>query len=340
MSLEAKTLVLGGAGFIGSQFVRCEEAAGRKVLVYDALTYAGHPENLTGTASGFIRGDIGDGALVAQTLREFQPTWVVNFAAESHVDRSIDSPATFIETNLRGTFTLLNCALAYYRDLDSAKQDSFRYLQVSTDEVYGALGPTGAFTEATPYAPNSPYSASKAGGDHLVRAWHRTYGLPALVTHCSNNYGPRQFPEKLIPHMIFSALAERPLPVYGDGQQVRDWIHVEDHCKGITLALERGKVGESYCFGGAAERANLNVVQTICATLDQMRPRKRGPYKELIAFVTDRLGHDRRYAIDDTKAQRDLGFTRSHSFDQGLVQTIQWYLDNTEWCDSVQKKSK
>jgi dTDP-glucose 4,6-dehydratase len=333
-------LVTGGCGFIGSTFVRQRVERGDAVIVLDALTYAGHEENLQGVGGPgrleLVRGDICDGPLVAGLLARHRIDAVVNFAAESHVDRSIASPSAFIETNIRGVFVLLSASL------DHAKQhDGFRYVQVSTDEVYGSLGPTGRFSETTPMAPNSPYSSSKAAGDLLVRAWHHTYGLPAITTNCSNNYGPRQYPEKLIPTMITNALAGKPLPVYGDGGNVRDWIHVEDHSAGISLALERGRPGETYCFGGDAERNNLQVVRAICAELDALQPRADGrPHADGISFVTDRLGHDRRYAIDDTKAQTELGFARRYAnFEQGLAQTVRWYLDNQAWCDAVTRRA-
>lgn len=340
---KAKTLlVTGAAGFIGSCFVRQRAAAGDRVIVLDALTYAGHRENLEGIPGPgsveLIVGDITDGPKVADLLKSHEVDYFMNFAAESHVDRSISAPSAFIETNIRGTFVLLNAALEYAQTLPETRKRDFRYLQISTDEVYGSLGATGKFSETTSYAPNSPYSASKAAADHLVRAWHHTYGLATITTNCSNNYGPRQFPEKLIPHMINCALNDRPLPVYGDGGNVRDWIHVEDHSRGIWLALTKGTPGETYCFGGNAERNNLDVVRTICRHLDRMRPRKDGkPHESAISFVKDRLGHDRRYAIDDTKAIRELGFTRKYDFESGLKDTIQWYLDNEAWAKAVLK---
>lgn len=335
-------LVTGAAGFIGSTFVELAIAASHKVVVLDALTYAGHKENLQSIISSnefkLIIGNICNGPLVMSLLERFQPDAILNFAAESHVDRSISAPSAFIETNIQGTFTLLNAALEYYKTLSGEKAAGFRYLQVSTDEVYGSLGATGKFSETTPLAPNSPYSASKASADLLVRAWHHTYGLPTLTTNCSNNYGPRQFPEKLIPYMIHCALTGKPLPVYGDGGNIRDWIHVEDHCRGILLALEKGRPGGTYCFGGNAERNNLDVVRTICRELDGLRPRADGKsYETGIQFVTDRLGHDRRYAIDDTLAQRELGFTRKYEFESGLANTVRWYLENQTWCEAVLK---
>ena len=332
-------LVTGGCGFIGSTFVRQRVGKGDAVVVLDALTYAGHIENLDGVDGPgrfeLVRGDICDAALVADLCKRHGFDAIVNFAAESHVDRSISSPGAFIETNIRGVFVLLNAAMEHSRG-----HKEFRFVQVSTDEVYGSLGPTGHFRETTPMAPNSPYSASKASGDLLVRAWHHTYGLATITTNCSNNYGPRQYPEKLIPTMIACALAGKPLPVYGDGGNIRDWIHVEDHCAGISLALEAGKPGETYCFGGNAERNNLQVVRGICAELDRLAPRADGrPHESGITMVADRLGHDRRYAIDDSRAQQELGFSRTYEdFEHGLAQTVRWYLDNQQWCEAVMGK--
>jgi len=332
-------LVTGGCGFIGSTFVRQRVDRGDTVIVLDAMTYAGHEENLHGiTGPGsveLVRGDIGDGVLVSSLFERYKFDAAINFAAESHVDRSITSPSAFIDTNIRGVFVLLTASLDHART-----HHGFRFVQISTDEVYGSLGPTGRFSETTPMAPNSPYSSSKASGDLLVRAWHHTYGLPAITTNCSNNYGPRQYPEKLIPTMITNAVAGKPLPVYGDGGNIRDWIHVEDHCAGISLALERGRCGETYCFGGDAERNNLQVVRAICDELDRWHPRPDGqPHSTGIDFVTDRLGHDRRYAIDDTKARTELGFARTYDrFEQGLAQTVRWYLENQAWCQAVTKK--
>jgi dTDP-glucose 4,6-dehydratase len=329
-------LVTGACGFIGSSFVRQAVNQGYKVIVLDALTYAGHKENLEGVLHELVVGNIQDEALVKNLLKTHSVQGLINFAAESHVDRSITGPSAFIETNIQGTFNLLSCAYEYWKTLDENKKKDFRYVQISTDEVYGSLGSTGKFNETLPYKPNSPYSASKAAADHLVRAWFHTYGLPTITTNCSNNYGPRQFPEKLIPHMIACALESKPLPVYGDGGNVRDWIHVEDHCDGILLALTKGQPGSTYCFGGNAERNNLDVVKTICKELDQLLPRgDHKSYGDLITFVTDRLGHDRRYAIDDTFAQKKLGFKRKYNFENGLKNTIQWYLDNTAWSKAV-----
>jgi dTDP-glucose 4,6-dehydratase len=335
-TISQTLLITGAAGFIGSSFVELLVERGHRAIVLDALTYAGSPRNLEGFrgpgSCELIRGNICDGPLVLELLQKHKPDALLNFAAESHVDRSITTPSAFVETNIRGTFTLLNAALEYH----SKAGKPFTYLQVSTDEVYGSLGPTGKFSETTPYAPNSPYSASKAAADHLVRAWHHTYGLHTVTTNCSNNYGPRQYPEKLIPTMITCALAGKPLPVYGDGGNVRDWIHVRDHCEGIWLALTQGRPGETYCFGGNAERNNLDVVRTICGHLDRLRPRADGkPHASAIQFVKDRLGHDRRYAIDDTKAERELGFKRRHSFESGLADTVKWYLDNEVWIQGI-----
>lgn len=347
-SLSRVLLVTGGCGFIGSCFVRQAVAQGDRVIVLDALTYAGHRENLEQIsgpgAFDLVVGNICDGPLVAHLLKGHPlgaVDSVVHFAAESHVDRSIDSPSSFIQTNIQGTFNLLNASLAYWQALGEEKKKSFRFVHISTDEVFGSLGSEGKFSEMTPMAPNSPYSASKASGDFLVRAWHHTYGLPTITTNCSNNYGPRQFPEKLIPHMIDCALAGRPLPVYGDGGNVRDWIHVEDHCAGVMLALNQGIPGSVYCFGGNSEKNNLDVVKTICHQLDELRPRMDGKsYEASIAFVTDRLGHDLRYAIDDSKAQLELNFKRRYNFEQGLAQTVQWYLDHSDWSAAVLKGVK
>jgi dTDP-glucose 4,6-dehydratase len=306
------------------------------VTVLDALTYAGHRENLEGLACELVVGDIRDGAKVRALLEQIRPDGLVHFAAESHVDRSIEGPAAFLETNVMGTFELLRASREY---LERHQPPAWKYVQVSTDEVYGSLGETGKFSEETPFAPNSPYSASKASADHFVRAWHHTFGFPAVVTHCSNNYGPRQYPEKLIPHMIRCALEGKALPVYGDGQNVRDWIHVDDHCTGVYLALTVGRPGETYCFGGNAEKKNLDLVHILCDHLDRLKPRSDGKsYRTQIAFVKDRLGHDRRYAIDDRKAERELQFTRKHRFESGLEQTIRWYLENERWSQTVLAK--
>jgi len=334
-------LVTGGAGFIGGNFVLDMLAQGGvRVVNLDALTYAGNLDTLASLAGRddhcFVQADIGDRARVEAVLAEHQPDAIVNFAAESHVDRSIDGPAAFVQTNVVGTLNLLECALAYWRGLPIGRQDAFRFLHVSTDEVYGSLGPVGRFTEESPYQPNSPYSASKAASDHLVRAFHHTYGLPVLTTNCSNNYGPFQFPEKLIPLVIQKALAGEPLPVYGDGRNVRDWLYVGDHVAAIRRVLEIGRVGEVYNIGGDAERENIQVVRAICALLDERRPLADGRRREsLIAFVRDRPGHDRRYAIDAAKIRRDLGWRPAESFDSGLARTVDWYLDNQPWVQRV-----
>lgn len=337
MSSNKTILVTGAAGFIGCNFVHLALQKGYRVVGYDALTYAGHEENLEGLGANFklIRGDIRDPETFGTTLAEERPGAVLNFAAESHVDRSIEDPLLFVETNVLGTANLLNLSLEYYNGLVGSEKERFRYLQVSTDEVFGSLGDTGKFSETTPLDPRSPYSASKTGADLLVSAWHHTYKLPTVTTRCSNNYGPFQFPEKLIPHMIHCALAGKPLPVYGKGQNVRDWIHVEDHCAGILLALEKGKPGANYCFGGNAERRNLDLVNDICAILDSLRPKAKGSYKDQISFVTDRLGHDWRYAIDDSLAARELGFRRKHELNGGLRSTVEWYLAHEVWRDRV-----
>jgi dTDP-glucose 4,6-dehydratase len=322
-------LVTGGAGFIGSNFVQSTIAeTGEPVVNLDKLTYAGSLRNLEALRDDkrhiFVKGDICDRALVRDLLKKHEPRAIVHFAAESHVDRSIAGPAPFIDTNVVGTFSLLEEVRHCGREV--------RFVHVSTDEVYGSLGPDDpAFTESTPYAPNSPYAASKAAADHLVRAYHHTYGLPTLTTNCSNNYGPYQFPEKLIPLMIANALAGKPLPVYGDGKNVRDWLYVLDHCEAVRLVLERGRLGEAYNIGGAAERANIDVVKTLCALLDEIQPRKGGSYAELISYVTDRLGHDRRYAMDATKISRELGWRARESFDTGLRKTVRWYVENRAW---------
>ncbi|HWA18423.1 MAG TPA: dTDP-glucose 4,6-dehydratase [Devosia sp.] len=334
-------LVTGGAGFIGSNFVaHLLNAGAGKVVTLDALTYAGNPANLGAFRDDprhvFVKGSILDTKLVAGLLRRHGITTIVNFAAESHVDRSIRGPESFIETNISGTFRLLEVARAYWRDLPPAARDAFRYLQVSTDEVFGALAPDDQrFDESTAFRPNSPYAASKAAADHLVRAWHETYGLPTLTSNCSNNYGPFQFPEKLIPLVIHKALSGEALPVYGDGQQVRDWLHVEDHCRALSRIIERGKPGETYAVGGDSERTNLDVVRSICALLDRHRPLNGRSYAAQIAFVTDRPGHDRRYAIDAGKLKRELGWSPVESFDTGLEKTVLWYLEHGDWVRDV-----
>lgn len=333
-------LVTGGAGFIGGNFVLEAVARGIKVVNLDALTYAGNLDTLASLEGNpnhvFVHGDIGDRELVAQLLVEHRPDAVVNFAAESHVDRSIDGPGAFIQTNVVGTLGLLESVRDYWKGLEGEAKARFRFHHVSTDEVYGTLGATGKFTETTPYAPNSPYSASKAASDHLVRAFHHTYGLPTLTTNCSNNYGPYHFPEKLIPLVIAKALAGEPLPVYGDGKQVRDWLFVSDHCEAIRTVIAKGRVGETYNVGGNAERENIQVVRTICALLDQRRPRADGKsYAEQITFVTDRPGHDRRYAIDAGKLKRELGWEPKHSFEEGIAYTVDWYLAHQDWVNNV-----
>ncbi len=327
-------LVTGGAGFIGSAFVLQSAARGDKVIVLDAMTYAADEANLAGVKCTLVKGDICNGQLVLKLLNEHKIDAVVNFAAESHVDNSISSPSVFITTNINGTYSMLEASREYWNKLTDDKKAKFRYVQISTDEVFGdlELNEDTKFTEETSYNPSSPYSSSKAAGDLLALAWHRTYGFPVIVTNCSNNYGPRQFPEKLIPHMISCALDGKNLPVYGDGKNVRDWIHVEDHCNGVHLALTKGNVGETYCFGGNAEKANLELVNILCKTLDKVSPRADGKsYKSQITFVKDRAGHDRRYAIDDNKAVKQLGFTRKYNFDDGLKSTIEWYLSNNKF---------
>ncbi len=333
-------LVTGGAGFIGANFVLQAVAEGLSVVNLDKLTYAGNVDTLKSLEGNdrhvFVEGDIGNRALVAEVLARHRVDAVVNFAAESHVDRSIDGPAAFIETNVVGTLGLLEATRDYWRDLDEAAGKTFRFLHVSTDEVYGSLGDEGHFTEDSQYAPNSPYSASKASSDHLVRAFHHTYGLPVLTTNCSNNYGPYQFPEKLIPLIIHKALAGEALPVYGDGQNVRDWLFVGDHCTAIQRVLEAGRIGETYNVGGNAEQKNLDVVRAICALLDERRPLGGGRRREeLITFVKDRPGHDRRYAIDASKLKNELGWTPSQTFESGIQATVDWYLGNTAWVDRV-----
>jgi len=335
-------LVTGGAGFIGSNFVLdWLEHHDEHVLNLDALTYAGNLANLESLQGDprhvFQHGDIGDRALVDQLLKTHRPRAIVNFAAESHVDRSILGPAAFLKTNIEGTFTLLEAARAYWSTLEGEDKASFRFLHVSTDEVYGSLTPDAApFTENHPFEPNSPYSASKAASDHLVRAWHHTYGLPVLTTNCSNNYGPLHFPEKLIPLVIVNALAGKALPVYGDGLNVRDWLYVKDHCAAIRTVLAQGRVGETYNVGGLNEKTNIDIVRGICRLLDEFRPDPAGPRERLITFVKDRPGHDRRYAIDATKLCTELGWKPKETFDTGLRKTVEWYLANGEWVQGVQ----
>ena len=335
-------LVTGGAGFIGSNFVLdwLANPHAEPVVNLDKLTYAGNLANLEAvqndTRHHFVQGDIGDVVLIEKLLREHPIRAVVNFAAESHVDRSIHGPGEFIHTNVVGTFHLLESVRAYWTNLAESQKASFRFLHVSTDEVYGSLSPTDpAFSETNPYEPNSPYSASKAASDHLVRAWHHTYGLPVLTTNCSNNYGPYHFPEKLIPLVILNALNGKPLPIYGDGQQVRDWLYVKDHCSAIRRVLEAGRLGETYNVGGWNEKANLEVVKTICTILDGLRPKTNGQYADQITFVTDRPGHDRRYAIDASKLERELGWKPAETFESGIAKTVQWYLEHPEWIAGV-----
>jgi dTDP-glucose 4,6-dehydratase len=341
-------LITGGAGFIGANLVRyaLEHTADRVVIV-DKLTYAGSLRSLeaplTDARVTFVRADIADRDAVANVFAEHTPTAVVNLAAETHVDRSIDGPRPFIDTNIVGTFVLLEAARAFAGGLGPSAREAFRFLHVSTDEVYGTLGPSGLFSEDTPYAPNSPYAASKAAADHLVRATFHTYGLPVLITNCSNNYGPFQFPEKLIPLMLLNALEGRPLPIYGDGGNVRDWLHVEDHCAGIMLVLAKGRVGEKYNIGGGNERTNLEIVDRICDAVEALVPARTNPalkassYRDLKTAVPDRPGHDRRYAIDATKIRRELGWAPRHRFEEGLASTARWYFEHRDWCGQVQQ---
>jgi dTDP-glucose 4,6-dehydratase len=339
------TLVTGGCGFIGSNFVRMLlNGAGGRVVNLDKLTYAGNPANLADVAGGgryaFVQGDIADEALVARILAEHDIAAVVNFAAESHVDRSIDSPEPFVQTNVVGTLRLLNAVRRHWAGLDVGARDAFRFLHISTDEVYGSLSPTApAFTEETAFAPNSPYAASKAASDHLVRSFRHTYGLPTLTTNCSNNYGPFHFPEKLFPLVILNALEGRPLPVYGDGLQVRDWLYVGDHCRAISLVLGRGRPGETYNVGGRNQKTNLECVRLICSLLDARAPRKDGrPHAAQIEFVADRPGHDRRYAIDCSKIAREIGWNPTETFEAGLAKTVDWYIANRPWCADITSK--
>ena len=347
-------VVTGGAGFIGSNFVRLALAeTPDRVVVVDKLTYSGHRASLADIKTNpnftFVRADIADAAAMKAVFAAHRPRAVLNFAAETHVDRSIDGPGAFVHTNVNGTYELLEAARVHVASQRPADAERFRFLHVSTDEVYGTLGGSGLFSEETPYAPNSPYAASKAAADHLVRAWRETYGLATLLTNCSNNYGPYQFPEKLIPLMILTALEGKPLPIYGDGGNVRDWLHVQDHCKGILLVLEKGAPGSKYNIGGGSERTNLQVVDALCAALEQVRPAEGNPkiskktslkgkrgYADLKTFVRDRPGHDRRYAIDASKIRRELGWSPSYSFEEGLLRTVEWYLSHQEWCATVQ----
>lgn len=334
-------LVTGGAGFIGANFVLDWHAAeSTPIVTLDKLTYAGNLHNLASLQAddrhSFVQGDIGDVDFVRSLLSRVKPRAIVNFAAESHVDRSILGPEDFITTNIVGTFRLLETVREYWTGLSHREKEAFRFLHVSTDEVYGSLSPeSDPFSEASPYSPNSPYSASKAASDHLVRAWHHTYGLPVIITNCSNNYGPYQFPEKLIPLMIHHALSGKPLPVYGDGLQIRDWLYVSDHCDAIRTVLRDGEPGHTYAIGGDSEKSNLDVVHAICDALDQERPSANGSYRQQIAFVTDRPGHDRRYAINATKIRETLGWQPRESFETGLRKTVRWYLDNSAWTEAV-----
>ncbi len=342
-----KILITGGAGFIGSAVIRhLLSETDHQVLNLDKLTYAGNLESLAAVSDNpryrFVQGDIADQELISRLFAGFQPAVVMHLAAESHVDRSIDGPADFIQTNIVGTSVLLEVARAYWSDLSSDKKASFRFHHISTDEVYGSLGAKGLFTEETSYDPSSPYSASKASSDHLVRAWHRTFDLPVLVTNCSNNYGPHQFPEKLIPLMILTALEGKLLPVYGDGLQIRDWLHVEDHARALYRVVTEGRVGGTYNIGGHNEKTNLQVIHAVCDLLDEFRPDHPNgiaSYRDLITFVADRPGHDQRYAIDASKIQEELGWVPAETFESGLRKTVQWYLDNIAWCQSVQDGS-
>jgi dTDP-glucose 4,6-dehydratase len=342
--MASRVIVTGGAGFIGATVVRqLISETDAIVLTIDKLTYAADPDALSmfhGNARhSFLKADICDLQCLRQAFRRHQPDGVLHLAAETHVDRSIDEPATFIATNVVGTQTLLDAALEYWRDLDASRKRRFRFVHVSTDEVFGSLPQTGLFTEVSPYAPNSPYAASKAAADHLVRAWHRTYALPAVIANGSNNYGPYQFPEKLIPLTIIRAIAEEPLPIYGRGDQIRDWLHVADHARALRTVLERGRVGETYNIGGRCEQTNLSVVERICDILDRLRPRPLGKaHRELISFVSDRPGHDQRYAMDPTKIERDLGWACRMRFEQGLEETVGWYIDNRAWWEGIRRR--
>lgn len=336
-----KILVTGGAGFIGSNFVLdwINQKLGR-VINLDKLTYAGNLNNLSSIRNIqehiFVQGDIGDKTLVSRLLLEHRPSAILNFAAESHVDRSIHSPSEFIQTNILGVFNLLHETLSYWKKLPPGEQKSFRFLHISTDEVYGSLGiDDSPFTEESPYQPNSPYAASKASSDHLVRSYFHTYGFPTLTTNCSNNYGPYQYPEKLIPLIILNALNGKPLPVYGDGKNVRDWLYVGDHCSAVRLVLEKGRIGETYNIGGRSEKANIDVVKTVTRLLDKIRPSKSGKYEDLISYVTDRPGHDRRYAINAAKIERELGWKPGENFETGLEKTVRWILENQTWVDNI-----
>lgn len=344
MNVSKTVIVTGGAGFIGGNFIYHLLGNDYRIINLDALTYAGHLETLEGTQENeqhiFVEGRIGDTELVNSLMAKYQPSAVINFAAESHVDRSIDGPKEFIQTNVVETLSLLEVVRKNYKKYTQQQQQGFRFLHISTDEVYGSLGETGLFTEDTAYAPNSPYAASKASSDHLVRSYLHTYGLPILITNCSNNYGPYQFPEKLIPLIILNALEAKPLPVYGNGLNVRDWLYVEDHCSAIRTVLEKGKIGEKYNVGGNYEKTNIEIVQTICRLLDKVRPSaSKKPYESLITYVDDRPGHDLRYAIDSSKIQKELGWLPSETFESGIAKTLDWYLNNLDWCNKVTDKN-
>ena len=338
-----KILLTGGSGFIGSNFI-LNYIENHQILNYDLITYAGSNNNLDSIKNhknySFQKGDIRDYELFDQVISEFAPDSIINFAAESHVDRSIDGPKVFIETNILGTYEILNSTLKYFKLLDGNKKEDFRFIHISTDEVYGSLGSEGKFTETTPYSPSSPYSASKASSDHLVKAWYHTYDLPVIITNCSNNYGPYQFPEKLIPLIISNCLSNKELPIYGDGLNIRDWIYVDDHCRGVFEVLCNGKVGETYNIGGNQELTNIALVEKICDILDEFKPSKiNESYKDLITFVKDRPGHDFRYAIDSTKIKNDLNFTPKETIDRGLLKTIKWYLENEDWIIRIKMNS-
>ena len=337
--MRKRYLITGGAGFIGSNLAHYLSSLAHDVVVYDKLTYAGNKASLYGIHSDrliFIQGDICNSTLVFNTLVDNHIDGIFHLAAESHVDRSIDGPSAFIETNIKGTFAMLTAARKYYETLIGKRKEDFRFLHVSTDEVYGSLGESGYFTEETPYAPNSPYSASKAASDHIVRAWFHTYDFPVLTTNCSNNYGPRQFPEKLVPLMIRNALAGRELPIYGDGKNIRDWLYVEDHCRALYIVMQNGIPGETYNIGGNCERQNIQIVKRICAILDELRPKLDGTkYETQINFVKDRPGHDRRYAIDATKIRSELGWKPYETFDSGIFKTVKWYLNNSNWMQEI-----